>query len=120
MATNQDWRRLGFGFFQRFGEGGHDFEDIGDDAVVGDLKNWTLLVFVDRYDSARAFHADDMLDGAAYAEREIQLRRNGLAGAADLALHREPTFIADGARCGDFAAKRFRERLGLRDVFRSL
>ena len=111
-------KKLAFGFFERGGQGGHDFEDVADDAIVGDFKNWSVLVFVDRHDGARAFHAHDVLDCAADAEREIKLGRDGLAGAADLALHRQPAFIADGARRGDFPADGFGERFGLRDVFR--
>ena len=100
-------------FFECLGEGGHDFEDVADDAVVGDFEDWGVLVFVDGDDGARAFHAYDVLDGAADAEREVELGRDGLAGAADLALHGEPAFVADRARGGDFAAESFGERFGL-------
>src|SRR5439155_10221926 len=37
-------------------------------------------------------------------------------GAADLALHGEPAFVANGTRCGDFTTQRFRERFGLWNI----
>src|SRR5205823_10678672 len=58
-------------------------------------------------------------NGTANAEREIKFWRDGLARTADLAFHREPAFIADGARGGDFRPKCFRERFRLRNVFPS-
>src|ERR1700722_8352556 len=102
----------GFGFFEGFGEGGHDFEDVSDDAVVGDFEDGGVLVFVDGDDGARAFHADDVLDGTADAECEIKFGSDGLAGAADLAFHREPSFVADRARRGDFSAESFGDGFG--------
>ena len=54
---------LAFGFLQLFGERGHHFENIGDNSVIGDLKDGGVLVFVDGDDGARAFHADSVLDG---------------------------------------------------------
>src|SRR5689334_7505052 len=114
-----DWSG-GLGFFQSFGQCGHDFKDVGDDAVVRDFENWRVGVLVDGDDGARAFHADNMLDRAADAEREIKFGRDSLPGTADLALHRQPAFVADGARSRDFSAESFRERLGLRNIFRRL
>ena len=50
-----------------------------DDAVVGDLEDRRLGVLVDRDDGARALHADEVLDRAGDAERDVELRRDGLA-----------------------------------------
>src|SRR5260370_21475426 len=107
----------GLDFFQSFGEGGHDFEDVADDAVVRDFENWSVGILVDGHDGARAFHADDVLNRAADAQRQIQFRRDGLAGAADLSLHREPAFVANRTLRRDFAAQRFRQRFSLRNLF---
>src|SRR2546430_14823879 len=107
------------GFFQSFGQGGHDFEDVADDAVIGDFEDGRVGIFVDGDDGARALHADNMLNGAADAKREIEFWRDGLAGAANLALHGKPAFIANGARRGNFRAKSFRKRFRLRNVFGS-
>src|SRR5271170_4231222 len=58
-----------------------------------------------------------MLDGSAYAERDVEFRCDRLAGAADLAIEREPAVVADGARGSNFSAKRLGERLGDGEVF---
>ena len=54
----------------------------------------------------RALHADQMLDRAGDAERDIELRRNGLPRAAHLPLHRQPSGVADRPRRGNFGAQR--------------
>src|SRR5713101_9156417 len=91
----------GLDFFQSFGEGGHDFEDIADDAVVGNFEDGSVGILVDGDDGAGAFHADDVLDRAADSKRKVQFRRNGLAGTSDLPIHRKPAFIAYRARRRD-------------------
>src|SRR5712664_2936767 len=107
----------GLDFFHTSGAAGHDFEDVADDAVLGDFEDGGVGILVDGDDGARALHADDVLNRAANAQRQIKFRSYRLAGAADLALHREPAFIANRARGGDLAAKSFRERFGLRNIF---
>ena len=67
-------------------------------------------------DGLRPFHANQMLDGSGDADGEIELGRDGLAGAADLALHGKPAVVADGARGGEFGAERLGELLDERDV----
>src|SRR6266403_5803818 len=98
-----------FRVFQGFGEGGHDFEDVANHAVVGDFKNRGVRILVDGDDSARAFHAYHVLNRAADAQREIKFWRDGLAGAAYLAFHGEPAFITTRAGRGDLAAEGFGE-----------
>src|SRR5262245_12712265 len=85
------------GFLQFFGKRGHDFEDVSDYTVVGNFENRRILILVNRDDGARALHADNVLDGAADAKRQIKLRSDSLARAADLALHGEPAFVANRA-----------------------
>src|SRR2546429_1407332 len=106
----------GLGFFQGFGEGRHDLENVADDAVVGNFEDGGVRIFVDGDDGAGALHADDVLNRAADSQGQIEFRRDGLAGAADLALHGEPAFVANGTRCGDFTTQRFRERYGLWNI----
>ena len=53
---------------------GIDFEQIADDAVVGDFEDRRVGILVDRDDRPRALHADDVLDRAGDAEREVELR----------------------------------------------
>ena len=57
-----------------------------------------------------------MLNRAGDAERKVQLRRDGLPGAAHLAFHRQPPGVADGARRRDFGAQRLGQLLRDRDV----
>ena len=64
----------------------------------------------------RALHADQVLDRAGDAEREVQLRRDRLAGAADLPLHRQPAGVADRARRRELGAERLGELLRDGDV----
>src|SRR6187549_1686268 len=52
---------------------GHDLEQVADNAVVGDLEDRGVGVFVDRDDRVRTLHADEMLDGARDAERHVEL-----------------------------------------------
>src|SRR6266446_3729919 len=81
-----------FCLLQLFGERGHDFENVADYAVIGDFEDRRVLILVDRDYRARALHTNDVLNGAADSERQIQFWRDSLPGAADLALHREPAF----------------------------
>src|SRR5258707_12139197 len=83
-----------FRFFQGFGEGGHDFEDVADDAVVGDFKNRGVRILVDGDDSAPAFHAYHVLNRAPDAESEIKFWADGLSGRANLAVQWEQTCTA--------------------------
>src|SRR5215469_17372744 len=82
-------------FLQLFGESGHDFENVCDHAVIGDLEDGRVLVFVYRHNRARALHADNVLNRAADSQGEIQFRRHRLAGTADLTIHRQPALVAD-------------------------
>src|SRR6478752_7295613 len=60
------------------------FEQVGDEAVVGDLEDRGVLVLVDGDDDLRVLHAGEMLDGAGNAAGDVELRRHHLAGLADL------------------------------------
>src|SRR5262245_28781386 len=89
----------------------HYLEQVADDAVIGDLEDRRFGVFVDGHDGARAFHADDVLDRAGDADRQVELRRDGLSRRPDLAVHRQPFVVADRARGGQFGAERRGELL---------
>src|SRR5216684_7782722 len=117
-GTENQSRGTLFCFFQSFCQRGHDLENIANHAIIGNLKNRRVLVFVDGHDGARAFHSHHVLDRAADAQRQVQFRRHSLAGAADLPFHRQPAFIADRARCGYFSAQRLGQRFRLRNIFR--
>ncbi len=57
-----------------------------------------------------------MLDGAGDADGQVHLGGDGLAGAADLALHGEPTGIADGPRSRQLRAEDIGQLLDDGDV----
>src|SRR3954454_20373591 len=90
---------------------GDHFEQVPRDAVVGDLEDRRFRVLVDRDDGPRAFHPDQMLDRARDPERDVELRRDGLPGAADLAIHRQPAGVADRPGRGDLRAHRLGQLL---------
>ena len=89
-----------------------DLEQVALDAVVGHFEDRRLGVLVDGDDRARALHADQVLNRARDAERDVQLRRHRLARAADLALHRQPAVVADRPRRRELGAERLGELLG--------
>ena len=108
------WKPLSF--FQFRNHRRHDLEQIADDPVVGDFEDRRLGVLVDRDDRSRALHADEVLNRAGDAERDIELRRHGLARTADLAIHRQPAGVADRPRRGDLGARAPGELLREREV----
>lgn len=44
-------------FFDFLREFGHGLEQVGYEAIVGNLKNWRLLVLVDGHDNLRILHS---------------------------------------------------------------
>ena len=101
---------------QSFDESGDDFEEIADNSVVGYLEDRRIGILVDRNDALRSLHAHQVLNCAGDADSHIQLRRHGLARAADLPLHGEPAIVADGPRTGQFGAQGVGKFLDHRDV----
>jgi hypothetical protein len=79
----------------------HVQRDQATQSVVGNLEDRRLLVLVDGDDDLRVLHAGQMLDGAGNADRDIKLRRDHLAGLADLPVVRRITGIDGSARCAD-------------------
>src|SRR5271167_1985426 len=60
-----------FRLFQLFNQRWHNIEKVANHGHVGDLEDRRLRIFVDRDNSARALHTDDVLNGATDAERQI-------------------------------------------------
>src|SRR5215472_18587591 len=71
---------------------------IGNESIVGDLKDRRLFVLVDGHDHLRILHAGEMLDGARDPDRDVKLRRNDLAGLPDLVIVGDKPGIDRGAR----------------------
>ena len=69
---------------QRLHQLGHGREQVGHQPVVGDLKIGASGVLVDRDDHLGVLHAGQVLDRAGDAEGDVELRRDDLAGLADL------------------------------------
>src|SRR3546814_14990461 len=66
------------------GQFGHGVEEVGDEAEIGDLEDRGVLVLVDRDDRLRILHAGEVLDRTRDTDREVDVRRDDLAGLADL------------------------------------
>ncbi len=81
------------------------FEQVGDEAVVGDLEDRCLLVLVDRDDDLRVLHAGQMLDRTGDAAGDVEIGCDHLAGLADLPVVRGVAGIDRGARCADGSAE---------------
>src|SRR4051794_7481051 len=99
------------------GELGHDLVEVADDAEVGELEDRGVGVLVDRHDVLRALHADLVLDRARDAGRQVELRRDRLAGLADLGRVGVPARVDHRARRRDRAAERARQLLELLEAF---
>src|SRR5688500_5964020 len=95
----------------RLGQLGNDLVQVAHDAEVGELEDRRVRVLVDRDDVLRRLHADLVLDRAGDSDREVELRRDGLARLADLAGVGEPARVDDRAGRGNCAAGRVGERL---------
>src|SRR6516165_10196806 len=85
----------------RLGQLRQDFVEIADDPEVRELEDRRVRVLVDRDDVLRGLHPDLVLDRAGDPGGQVQLRRHGLAGLADLRRVRVPAGVDDGAGRGD-------------------
>src|SRR5689334_16124633 len=81
---------------------------LGDHAVVGDLEDRLVLVLVDRDDRLAALHAREVLDRTGDRDREVQVRRDDLAGLTDLPVGGDHAGVGRGAR----SAHRGTEQIG--------
>ena len=88
-----------------------DFEQVADDEQVGELGDRCVRVAVDGHDRARRPHPDLVLDGAADAEREVELGLDDLAGLPDLLAVRDPAGIDRRAGRPDRATELLRDLL---------
>ncbi len=103
MAADDDLELLG--------QLGHDLEQVADQADVGDLEDRRFLVLVDGDDDFGILHPREMLDRARNADRDIDLRRDDLAGLADLIIVGRLARIDRGAAGADPGAELVGERV---------
>src|SRR5690242_1482479 len=85
----------------RLGQLRRDLEQVAHHAVVGDLEDGRLFVLIDRDDRLGRLHAGAVLDGTRDAQRDVELRRDGLTGLAHLELARVVAGVDGGARRTD-------------------
>lgn len=66
MSLRDRINRLGDAFYllDFFGEDRNSFEKIPNDAIVGNVEDWSFRIFVDGDNRSRVFHTNQMLDGA--------------------------------------------------------
>src|SRR6187455_1277115 len=76
---------------QELGQLRRDLCQVADHAEVREVEDRSVRVLVDRDDRAGPLHPDLVLDGAGDAERDVELRRDGLARLANLGRVRVPT-----------------------------
>ena len=62
----------------------HDLEQIAHNAVVGNAKDRCAFVLVDGNDALRILHTSGVLDRAGNAQRDIDLRMDGLTRLTNL------------------------------------
>ena len=74
-------------------------EQIADEAVVGDAEDRRFRVLVDRDDHLASPSCPPVLDRAGDADRDVQLRRDDLAGLADLIVVGHEARVHRRARC---------------------
>src|SRR3954453_1396839 len=102
------------------GELGQDLVQVAHDAQVRELEDRSVRVLVDRDDVLRGLHADLVLDRAGDAGGQVELRRDGLAGLADLGGVGVPAGVDHGARGGDggVASEGLGQRVGELEALR--
>src|SRR5262249_30669997 len=83
-----------------------DFVQVTDDAEIRELEDWRVGVLVDGEDVLRVLHPDLVLDRPGDTGGQVQLRRDRLAGLADLGRVGVPPGVDDGAGRRNGAAHR--------------
>ena len=79
----------------------HHIKKVCNQTVVSNLEDRCLRVLVDCNDGLGPFHTGEVLDGAADADREVEVGSNDFASLADLEVVRNPTSVADGTTRAD-------------------
>src|SRR4051794_15363983 len=104
--------------FDRLGQLGDDLVQVAHHPEVRELEDRRVRVLVDRQDVLRVLHPDLVLDRPGDAGGEVQLRRHGLTGLADLGRVGVPAGVDDRTGRGDGAAHRLGQFLGELEALR--
>src|ERR1017187_7639759 len=100
-ANAQNTKKL-IACHQRLNQRRQDFMNIAHDAEIGNLKDGSIGVLVDRDDVLRSLHTNHVLGRPGDATRYVDRGLDGLARLTHLMGVRKPTGINDGptgARC---------------------
>ena len=84
---------------------GDRLKEVGYQAIISDLKNGRLSIFVDGHNGFGALHTGEVLDGPADADGEIEIWSHHFAGLPDLEIVRHSARIADGPGSPDSTAE---------------
>src|SRR3954453_24121759 len=95
------WGRSGTALGDLVGELRGYLEEVTHDTEVGEFEDRGLGVLVDGDDRLGGLHAGAVLDRAGDADGDVELRRHGDAGLADLHGVRHPAGVDDSARGTD-------------------
>src|SRR5690349_11728235 len=116
LLSYRSTRRSALARGDRRGGGREDRLQVPNDTEVDELEDRGLFVLVDRDDRLGRLHTGPVLDGTGDAGRDVELRRHGLAGLADLEGVRHPAGVDSGTRGADGGTERVGERLDLGEV----
>ena len=89
--------RSTFAFLDLFDGAVEHLVQVAHDPKISKSEDRRLGILVHRDDGLGGLHSSTVLDGAGNASSNVQLRRNGLAGLADLVRVRIPAGV-DGGR----------------------
>src|SRR5215212_3560817 len=103
-------------FLDLFGEHRYRFEQISDNAVVRDIEDGCLGIFVNRHDRPRVLHANQVLNRAGDSKRDVKLGRNCLTWRSDLAVNWEPLGVANGTRSSKISSQHLCQLLSQHEI----
>src|SRR5688500_4791666 len=76
----------------------YEFEQVADEAVIGDFEDRSVRILVDGNHDAGVLHAGEVLNGAGNTNRDVEFGRDDLARLADLAVIGRVARIDRGTR----------------------
>src|SRR5439155_27346227 len=88
-----------------------DLVEVADHGPIGACDDRRVLVLVDHEDPLCALAADDVLDRAAHATRDIEVGRDACSRLSDLVGVGPPAEVGYDARTADSASEQARELL---------
>src|SRR5258708_11063940 len=93
-----------------------DFEQVADDAIVGNVESGSFGIVVDGHDGLRVLHPHQVLNRARDTDGDVEFGSHSLTRRTYLSIDWKPLRIADRSRRGQVAAESFGKFFGQRDV----